>query len=1146
MSNEGSECRSALFPCRKCKNKWFYNVDARNRHFKSSKECKKYQEEYDRAQSITASRVEIAPPSKSINDESFIKSLSSFHGGFGKNLSEELRSFRPQRLAANHLVNNGKGSEMTKNANQKDDQNLNSPHHPSPSINSDDDQNDIQVTLIRNFDDEDEDFEEDILFELEKAESKEYIDEEKDIEIVEHTTFFSRNYESLQNNPSLSAKSFPNDPIHSRREMSMDKTEAGTTFTHPSQVIDLTDDHHFINLAEEMTERKKLCLNADSRYVDSLKCLHLMMSMNLPFSAYDKLMNFKYGNNQKNVDYLSFLEVQKIALSKVYGESLGQRLKPRTTPLKLPSGRNVDVVTYDIDAMVFDLLADKKLTCARNLIFQDGDDTDPFKLTAKNYYDDFDTSEYYRKTAQKIRAVNSSHLEVPVILYMDETNLDAYSKLTLHPVTMSFMIYNRKTRNLERAWRTLGYMPNLQALAGSKSLSPEAKLCDYHFVLKFILSGLQELQRTGYYWKFQFPEYPGKEYERVLQFPLGLVIGDGKGSDTVCGKYQSRSKVKHICRDCNVLFTDSDKPDAKCSFYKMKDILSKSKDELNGLCFHKVEPYHAFDGLDFGENPYGINGCTPPDNCHQINKGIIERLPEIFFARLNKKMVEDMDVHSAFIATHMSSQSDRSVPSIRFFRNGLSEVAKLTSNENIGRIFAMYLTVLTRDFEEKVVSKKGRKFNKDVAATPITQDEYNKWIAVFEETLILYSWAYLERHPKTVFKGGKKSAVAKRMELFMEIFTKTANRRKGTGLKLMKFHQLKHLWIVCKMFAALPNVDSARNESHHRKKKKLAEKTQCRFNVLDEQTASNEFYFNLFLKAMKKANIKIADKFEMNFEKNHNEEASINEDLDNSEQLNSTILECKKKKGSTYQLTFDYANKKLVGKWIGKKIKKKEFRYPQHILDSVYSKLQGYNEGKPNQRISSVNCFTEFRCADNPSIVYRCCPDYMKSKDWFDWAYMKWTGYDQPLEAQLLMFIDLTTITFKECDPAPECDKFTSDTIVLSHSVNHNTISKSRPPALTGRGQGPITRIAQFATMEGYYHYADVSSIVRPAYVISDKIGDSTLLQPGRSTHVISISPLEQWHNHFLDYSSVDLIDEAAGNIDSDIDYDDEVYDYEG
>ena len=1179
------ECIDALFPCELCSNKWFYTTSARDEHFKVNKQCKKHHLECLRAKNITASEVTIVTvneeknPIKDINKTNataqanvrlpFTSNQSHIETNvFAKNLSDQLRSLKPSTINTCMIDVETSSHSMLLKENEKPQtyfkKSIDDASSYNNSIENDSNSSPIQETIIRSnneeSDEDDEyynqnDYEKDILNQSNQNNSNSGNEDIQEYnieynEVNERTGHIDEC--SIQNNSShpLNIESISASNVN---HTSVLTNKDGMSFTSPYQVVDLTNEFVFYNFNDEV-EDKQIKNNVDSQYTDGLFLIHEMMAMNLPLTFYDRMMAFKHGKYKKGLSFMSLPDLKAQALARVHGESFGQKLMPITTRLKCPSGRYVNVVTFNIHALIFDLLSDKKLTCMKNLIFQDGDEDDPFRLLAKNYYGDFDTSEYYRKTAFKIRDGGTTHLEVPIVLYMDETNLDSYSKLTLHPVTMTFMMYNRQTRNLERAWRTLGYMPNLQGMTGTKSMSSESKLSDYHFVLKFILSGIENLQdcrSDGFHWKFQFPEYPGKTYERTLHFPLGLVIGDGKGSDTSCGKYQSRNKVTHICRDCNVLFQDSDKPDATCSFHKMKVLLSKNKEDMNNLSYHKIEPFHAFESIEFGENPYGIMGCTPPDNCHQINKGIIERLPEIFLARCTKKMVEVIDVHSAFIAKNMKRQSDRSVPSLSPFRHGLSEVAKLTSNENIGRVFVMYLVLLTRDFEDVIVSKKGRKYDKNTPAIIISQEEYNKWIVVFEETLILYAWAYLDEHPKAVFQGGKNSAVNERMKHFMRIFSETASRRTGTGLKLMKFHQLLHLWLVCRMFGVLPNVDSARNESHHRKKKSIAAKTQCRFEVLDEQTAVNEFYFNLFLKAMKQEKMKVEDKFEMNFEKNHSISGynSDNDTTITNDHANTTALS--KKQGSRYTLTFDYVNKKVVGKWKGKKVKKKSFSYPMLILQSIYTKYEGYNAGDPNVRIDTIDCFTEHRCIDDPSIVYRCCPDYMKNGNWFDWAYIRWDGYDEPLEGQLLMFLDLKSITFKQCNPTdhprPLFTPVNMETAVLVHSVKHDTIAKQRKPSLPNhqQRQGPVTRLARFGDMEDTFHIVDTSSIRLPAFVITDRTGDNNKLEPGRSNNIISINPLKQWHLHFLDYTNTEMLEEMSQRVDDNVNEDDDVYDYE-
>ena len=90
---------------------------------------------------------------------------------------------------------------------------------------------------------------------------------------------------------------------------------------------------------------------------------------------------------------------------------------------------------------------------------------------------------------------------------------------------------------------------------------------------------------------------------------------------------------------------------------------------------------------------------------------------------------------------------------------------------------------------------------------------------IFEETLILHSWIYLENHLKYAFKGSKNSIACDRLRIYMEKYKKYALRKEGMGLKFLKFHQILHLWWIIRLYGSLYNVDTARCESHHIKKK---------------------------------------------------------------------------------------------------------------------------------------------------------------------------------------------------------------------------------------------------------------------------------------------------------------------------------------
>ena len=115
-----------------------------------------------------------------------------------------------------------------------------------------------------------------------------------------------------------------------------------------------------------------------------------------------------------------------------------------------------------------------------------------------------------------------------------------------------------------------------------------------------------------------------------------------------------------------------------------------------------------------------------------------------------------LDRHVGSLVTNYGNQSDRDPSNIKVFLKGIQNSAKLRSDQHIARVLVIYLVLLTPEFERCVIHSKGRKENKDIPSTRITIDEYNQWISIFESTLILHSWVYLDTHPKVFFNGGKK------------------------------------------------------------------------------------------------------------------------------------------------------------------------------------------------------------------------------------------------------------------------------------------------------------------------------------------------------------------------------------------------------
>ena len=85
----------------------------------------------------------------------------------------------------------------------------------------------------------------------------------------------------------------------------------------------------------------------------------------------------------------------------------------------------------------------------------------------------------------------------------------------------------------------------------SKNDEGKAMHCrNYHNMLKFTLSSLIELQKTGLEYNLRIGCY---EKRVRLRFPIAFISGDGKSNNMFSGRYTShQSQVMRQCRACLV------------------------------------------------------------------------------------------------------------------------------------------------------------------------------------------------------------------------------------------------------------------------------------------------------------------------------------------------------------------------------------------------------------------------------------------------------------------------------------------------------------------------------------------------------------------------------------------------------------------
>ena len=119
------------------------------------------------------------------------------------------------------------------------------------------------------------------------------------------------------------------------------------------------------------------------------------------------------------------------------------------------------------------------------------------------------------------------------------------------------------------------------------------------------------------------------------------------------------------------------------------------------------------------------------------------------------------------------------------------------------------------------------------------------WILLVESML---EWESYLNEPRVYKKHVRR--LEKKHRYLMYIMRKVAQRKKGMGLKLVKFHMILHLWEDIMAFGVPLEVDTSSNESFHKPSKKASKMTQKAADTFNFQTATRLIEFELLNLAM--------------------------------------------------------------------------------------------------------------------------------------------------------------------------------------------------------------------------------------------------------------------------------------------------------
>jgi hypothetical protein len=193
---------------------------------------------------------------------------------------------------------------------------------------------------------------------------------------------------------------------------------------------------------------------------------------------------------------------------------------------------------------------------------------------------------------------------------------------------------------------------------------------------------------------------------------------------------------------------DADDPHATCQRTSASTIsnhvASNNRKELQCQGYQFLD--NATNGLDFGANKHGINGCTLGDVLHQLQKGwITVTLDEFYKVVLTKKPKE----LAGQISGLLSYQSDHDYPRIKFPRP-LSTLSQLQGHETLGVLLLLVVSLHSKACWAKD-SPNSNSFGRSKFVSPKDIESYRH---LFEVLLEYETWFWLDAVEKSTVVGG--------------------------------------------------------------------------------------------------------------------------------------------------------------------------------------------------------------------------------------------------------------------------------------------------------------------------------------------------------------------------------------------------------
>ena len=600
----------------------------------------------------------------------------------------------------------------------------------------------------------------------------------------------------------------------------------------------------------------------------SIKLMQILRQTKAPLNAYQPFMEWHLRETGHLRDETMTLnDTHQYFSRKTLMNRLCQRynceaLMPKIKKVRLPFSKSVaSIPCRDAKDVIVSLLTDPRVKQEDYLFFDDNPLAPPPNPVV--HLEDLNTGDAFLKSHERMIKEKGEVL-LPVVMYIDGAVTGQFSDLPITALKLALGIHTREARNKEYTWRELGWVPQVrkQRARGKKILKEsrhleaqdmmlvdgegdsadeanpgpgdeeledhdeegQVKAQDFHTILSTILESFVELQRTGFIWDLV---YKGKLYKNIkFIIFVPFVKCDTEEADTLCGKYRVRTgNIKQICRYCECPTSKADDPRQTYPYkeqHQIQKLIEKGDlGRLQNLSQQNIR--NAWYDVKFhAANARGIHGACPSEMLHAILLGIFKYVRETFFQQLGKtsKLAEDINGLAKMYGALLTRQSDRSLPTTNFTKG--TQKGKLMAKECRGVLLVM-AAVVTSTKGMNLISLR----RKNLGEAGVTD-----WSRLLEMLLEWEAFLNLKRIPKADVKKLKKKHV-----FIMYWLRNVARRYEGMGLKIMKFHAIKHLVDDMLLFGTPSETDTGSNESHHKPSKYAARLTQRKEATFNFQTA---------------------------------------------------------------------------------------------------------------------------------------------------------------------------------------------------------------------------------------------------------------------------------------------------------------------